>query len=170
MRRAAVISATSATPASACSTGTRLASRESVDVLCRKGRCATLARLVLAILLALLPATAWGHHRGPHPTPLEVAEAMIPCLTEFSGRAYPITAVGAGSDATVLEAGEPAFELDRYGERERAARDQGSVYFLDSDPVRPPLTISFALYGDRYPEARKRVAVYCFHQVYPPAG
>ena len=94
---------------------------------------------------------------------------MIPCLTEFSGGAYPITALGAGSDATVFEAGEPTFELDRYGGTDRLARDQGSSYFLDNDPVRPPLTISFALYGDRYPEARKRVVVYCFHQAYPPA-
>ena len=98
------------------------------------------ARPLLALLLILWPTTA--HAQAiERPTAIEVAGAMVACLSEGGPGGGLVTASGANSQATIEVRGQPAFFLSRRDPMP-ARREVGVDYWLDDDPIQPPMVIT----------------------------
>ena len=129
-----------------------------------------LARALATLLLTLWPITAWADHAEPRPVPIEVAGAMVPCLSAAAGGHVPapaarMTAQGGNNEAMITMSDEVALHLIR-AEPNPAWRQAGLAYSLDDDPIRPAMLLmtTSALRGEGPPLAPQ--AITCFEQEY----
>ena len=97
------------------------------------------------------------------PTPIEVAAGMTACLAPRSTSAVVATGSVAGAD--IEEGGEVTMLLYRRDgdPRMRAAEAE---FWLDDDPVQPPIVLTFKRSKYEHAAEARRSAVDCFSREY----
>jgi hypothetical protein len=127
------------------------------------------ARLLAALLLALLPSVSAAGPVADRSTPLEVAAAVTVCLQQ--GRVESYVLAGRTDRAELYEDDWLFGSISR---REPGASDLSVVH----DPIQPPIVLSFSdpaasrppVYADEpYRRELARAAARCLSAVYPPS-
>ena len=97
------------------------------------------------------------------PTAIEVAASMTACLAPRSASAVVATGGVAGAD--IEEGGEVTMLLYR-GDGDPRMRAIDAEFWLDDDPVQPPVVLTFKRSQYDYPPEARRRAVDCFSREY----
>ena len=100
---------------------------------------------------------------SPRPTAIEVAAAMTACLAPRS--TSTVVATGGVAGADIEEGGEVTMLLFRRdGDPRMRAID--AEYWLDDDPIHPPVVLTFRRSTYEYAPEARRSAIDCFSKEY----
>src|SRR5215212_10018835 len=108
----------------------------------RAGRCAVPARLLAALLVALLPSVSIAEPVAGRTTPLEVAAAVTVCLQQGRGESYELA--GRADRARLYEDDWLFGSISR---RVPGASDLSVLH----DPIQPPIVLAFSEPADSGP-------------------
>ena len=122
------------------------------------------------LTLAVGALATWGQPAEPTPVPaparptaIEVAAVMTACLAPQS--ASSVVATGSVAGADVEERGEVTMLLYRKdGDPRMRAVD--AEFWLNDDPIQPPVVLTFKQSPYDYPPELRRRAVDCFSREY----
>ena len=130
-------------------------------------------RALLIGLIGLVPGVVWAQSQPLPPartTPAEVAAAMLPCLKGAGFGSLTTHGTLVNAWVTMPDPGEDVGLFSLYRDAgevlDQSRREAYVYYWIDHDPIDPPLVLHFTeawahSYNDRYR------FVGCFTQVYP---
>ena len=127
-----------------------------------------LARLLCIVLLALLPGVSLAQPNPyvARPTAIEVAAGMLPCLQETAD--FEVKLIGDVMMGRIYESGEESIWVTRTLPADDLSRLTDFQFWLDDDPIRPPMILHFRRSKAEYAPSAREHAIGCFREAYRP--